>query len=143
MVFFETESKVERSYVTIENPQVIGEHLKKRRQELKLRQKDVAQTLGVTDDCIGNWEVGFSYPHVSYFPALFRFLGYMPFQLDETTLAGRMKAYRIRYGLTQEDLGKLVGVNESTIFHWENGTHSPLPSKLKLLDRILNQKELP
>lgn len=53
-----------------------------------------------------------------------------------------MKKYRIENGVSQEDLGKLVGVNESTIFSWEKEEHRPLPSKLKLLEGILNVKEL-
>ena len=142
MVFFEDELRVQRTYATIENPQTIGEHLKKRRQELKILQKDIARILEVSEECVSNWELDKCKMHISYYPKVISFLGYNPFPVDTATLGGRMRAYRITHGLTQEDLAELVGVNESTVFHWEKGTNTPFPKKMKLLEKILNQKEL-
>lgn len=44
-----------------------------------------------------------------------------------------MKKYRLENGLSQEDLGKLIGVNESTIYSWEKGEHKPMKSKITLV----------
>lgn len=142
MVFFEDELRVKRTYATIENPKTIGEHLKKRRLGLKLLQKDLASILGVTEDCITNWENNRNEPQISYHPKVISFLGYNPFPVENETMGGRVRAYRIIHGLTQEDLAVIVGVNESTIFHWERGTNTPHPRKMKLLEEILNKKEL-
>ncbi len=53
-----------------------------------------------------------------------------------------MRKYRIENGLSQEDLGRLIGVNESTIFSWEKGEHKPLSIKLKLLEKLICHEEL-
>lgn len=37
----------------------------------------------------------------------------------------RMKEYRARFGLKQEDLAKLVGVRRETIGSLENGKYNP------------------
>ena len=71
LVFCGVDLRVSRPSRFIDNPTTIGEHLKNRRLKLKLLQKDVANILSVTDECIGNWETDSSYPHVSYFPKIF------------------------------------------------------------------------
>ena len=143
MAFFETEySSHRKSSKSIDNPQVIGEHIKKRRLELNLKQSDLAKILEVCDDTITGWERNKSKPTVGHFPKLISFLGYNPVPVEADTLGGRMKKYRIENGLSQEDLAKKVGVNESTIFSWEKDLHVPFPKKLKLLEEILKPKEL-
>ena len=143
MAFFETELSSKLPCVqVIENPTVIGEHIKKRRLELNLKQSDLAKILEVCEDTITGWERNKSKPMVGHFPKVIAFLGYNPFPVETETLGGRMKKYRIEHGLSQEDLAKVVGVNESTVFNWERDLHVPFPKKLKLLDEILKPKEL-
>lgn len=126
----------------IENPQLIGEHIKNRRMQLKLSQSDVAKIFDVCEDSVTGWENSRSIPQIKYYPKLIKFLGYNPFQVDSDTLGARIKKYRIENGLSQEELAKKLGVNESTVFHWEKGTHIPFTSKLKILEKMFNQKEL-
>jgi putative transcriptional regulator len=40
-------------------------------------------------------------------------------------LRTRMKEFRARYDLTQEDLAKMVGVRRETILFLEKGTYNP------------------
>jgi len=87
--------------------------------ELKLLQKDVARICGVTEDCITNWEKNRSIPQIQYFPHIISFLGYLPFKVDLTTLSGKLKAHRCINGLTQKQLGKIVGVDGTTVCSWE------------------------
>ena len=126
----------------LDNPKSIGEHLKKRRLQLQLLQADIAKIFDVCEDSITGWENERSVPQIQYYPKLIEFLGYNPFPVETKTLGGRIKEYRILNGLSQEDLAKKMGVNESTIFSWEKGDHAPFPRKKKLLDELLNQKEL-
>jgi len=142
LAFFGVEQSAKVPLKTIENPQVIGEHLKNRRMQLKLFQSDVAKIFDVCEDSITGWENGRSIPQIQYYPKLIEFLGYNPFPVETETLGGRMKNFRILNGLSQEDLAIKMRVNESTIFSWEKGNHSPFPKKKKLLDELLNQKEL-
>ena len=56
----------------------VGDHLRKVRLDKKLRQKDVAKIIGVTEDCIYRWEKNKTYPFISYWPKIIEFLGYDP-----------------------------------------------------------------
>ena len=102
-----------------------------------LLQKDVAKILNVSEDTVTYWENGRSVPQIQCYPKIMKFLGYTPFSVDTSTLTGRMKRFRMENGISQENLGKLVGVNESTIFSWENGYHKPFARKLRLLENII------
>ncbi|WP_286833460.1 helix-turn-helix transcriptional regulator [Sphingobacterium sp. UBA7038] len=103
------------------NPTSIGEHIRKKRMELKLFQKDLAVLFGVSEDCITYWENNRSTPQITYYPALIRFLGYYPFELDLTTFEGRIKAYRYLNGLSRKHFAKLMVVDPQTVIGWENG----------------------
>ncbi len=104
--------------------------------DLKLYQCDVAKALKVSEATVTNWETNKSEPVVSNYPLIVEFLGYFPFEIDTSTFAGRLKEYRYKNGLTQELLGKTLKVNESTIFHWEKGVHTPFPRMLKKAEQL-------
>ncbi|MDM1048337.1 recombinase family protein [Sphingobacterium hotanense] len=57
------------------NPSTLGEHIRKRRMELQLFQKDVAAIFNVSEDCITYWENNISEPQIQYYPPIFGFLG--------------------------------------------------------------------
>ena len=141
MAFFGVELTAQRSYTKIENPQTIGEHIRKRRQELRLFQSDVAKILDVSEDTITYLENVRSKPQVSHYQNIIKFLCYNPFVIETDTLGERIKMYRLEKGISQKKLAKMVGVDESTILSWEVGKHFPLPQKLKLLKRIITQIE--
>jgi transcriptional regulator with XRE-family HTH domain len=97
-----------------DNPVTIGEHLRKRRMDLGLRQCDVAPTLGVTPCTVTNWELGRARPEVRYYPAIMGFLGYDPEPLPDD-LSGQLKWLRCRLGLSQEKMAKRLGVDPNTL----------------------------
>lgn len=78
-----------------EEPKTLGEHLKKRRLDLKLRQKDVAGELGVSKQTYENWEGGIHGPEFRHFPGVIRFLGYDPIP-EPVSLSERIRATRRR-----------------------------------------------
>ena len=102
----------------------MGDHLRKRRLDLGLRQKDVAKQLGVNKDTIRNWEVGRAAPALWRWPAIIRFLGYVPFS-NNGALPDRLRCYRRLHGLSQKRLAALLGVDPGTVSHWER-PFSPL-----------------
>jgi len=57
----------------------IADHLRKRRYDLKLLQKEVADMLGISEDCLRNWEKGRFDPMSRYHCRIIGFLGYDPF----------------------------------------------------------------
>ncbi|MDP2886216.1 MAG: helix-turn-helix transcriptional regulator [Ignavibacteria bacterium] len=96
----------------------------KRRLELGLYQKDVAQTLGVDESTVTNWEKHRTDPTLRAIPKTIEFLGYAP-EFDSKGLLGeRIKRYRRMQGINQETLAKQLGVDPATLGRWERGEAS-------------------
>lgn len=59
------------------------------------------------------------------------------------SFAGRLRQARITAGLTQEQLGFILGVTKSSVSAWENGRETPgfrlLPQLRETLDRSLDE----
>jgi transcriptional regulator with XRE-family HTH domain len=66
----------------------VGDHLRKRRLDLGLRQKDVARRLGANVNTVTNWEVGRTAPAARYAKGIVRLLGYAPFGTDGAFQSG-------------------------------------------------------
>ena len=56
----------------------VGDHLRKKRLELGLLQKQVAEQLGVDETTIYKWENHRSAPVIRVLPKIIQFLGYVP-----------------------------------------------------------------
>ncbi len=92
----------------------LGDHVKARRLDLRLTQKQVAATIGVKSDSVRNWETGRSEPGVRYYPRLISFLGYNP--LPESETRGQANAReRMTRELSRKRQAKLTRVDEATI----------------------------
>lgn len=115
-----------------EHPATLGEHLKKRRLDLGLRQKDVARELGVNFKTYENWEQGKYEPEVRFLPAVIRFLGYDPSPAP-VSLPDRIRAARRRQGISQRELARRLGLDPATVGTWEAGrVVRPFPRIAKL-----------
>ena len=122
----------------ITNPTTIGEKLKNKRLELGLLQKEVAKVIGVCEDSITLWENNRNEPSIIYYPKIIQFLGYVPFDVDSSTLDGQIKLYRYLNGLSQKELGLKLEINQSTILDYEKNTHKPsqkILAKIKIFIR--------
>jgi len=126
-------------YQFFDEPQTLGDKIRKRRLELGLLQKDVAAIIGVCEETITLWEGNRAQPLVTTYPKIIEFLSYFPFDIDTSSFVGKIKNYRFRLGLSQVELAKRLGVNESTVFHYEKETHKPDARKLKILETLLNK----
>lgn len=62
----------------------LGDHIRARRLDLKLFQKQVADQIGVHEMTITLWEGNATIPEVRYMPAIIQFLGYNPLDLDKS-----------------------------------------------------------
>jgi len=58
----------------------LGDHIRAKRLDLGLLQKDVAGIIGVTTDTITNWEIGRNQPMRWHYLKIKTFLGYSPFE---------------------------------------------------------------
>jgi transcriptional regulator with XRE-family HTH domain len=115
-----------------EHPATIGEHLKKRRLDRGLRQKDVARELGVNFKTYENWEQGKYEPEIRFLPAVIRFLGYDPSPAP-VSLPDRIRAARRRQGISQRELARRLGLDPVTVWAWEAGRVQRLYPRLTRL----------
>ena len=60
----------------------------------------------------------------------------MPIEPTPATLGGLLLHLRTRAGLTQREVGDLLGVNDATVGHWEAGRRAPREVLSKLLDAL-------
>jgi site-specific DNA recombinase len=111
----------------------LGDHLRKRRLDLKLLQKEVALKIGVDEATIYNWENNRSSPELHYIPKVIEFLGYVPFDGQPKTLGERIVLYRRLHGITQEKLAHRLGVDPTTLARWERNESQPLKRYQKKL----------
>ena len=117
-------------------PQTLGEHVKKRRLELRLTQKQAASRLGVNPWTVLNWEKGHTVPPVESLPVILQFLGYDPFPKPES-LPERLLAKRRAMGWSIKEAARQLGVDEGTWGAWEASTTTPWPRYVRLLERFL------
>jgi transcriptional regulator with XRE-family HTH domain len=115
----------------------------KRRIDLGLSLKSVAMLLDVTVQTIRSWENDKGIPRIQQHKSITAFLGYSLWQVDTSTLSGRIREYRHRQGLSAKKLAELVGVSETAIFKWEFKKTKP-PSQLEatLASLLENTKPL-
>lgn len=87
-------------------PQVlatIGDHLRRRRLDLGLLQRAVAERLGANPLTVTNWETGRTNPVIRFLPQIIRFLGYSPVP-ESADLGDRIRAGRRLCRLSQRRL---------------------------------------
>ena len=106
-------------------PQTIGDHIRRRRLQVKLLQHDVAEQLGVDKTSVFNWEANTSRPAKRYMPAIIKFLGYNPLP-EPKTLAAQLVRQGTTLGLSREDAAVEIGVDAGTLARWEPRTRVPL-----------------
>ena len=114
----------------------LGDHIRKRRLDLGLLQKEVAERIGVTTQTITNWELARTEPGIHYLVAIVEFLGYVPFSMGDT-FPEKLKAYRMVNGLTQRELAKELGVDPTTVMKWEAGSSKPMPGARDRIEQVI------
>lgn len=116
-----------------EYPQTLGQHLKKRRRELGVVQREAAAQIGILTETYANWEKGKTKPVPSQFRPVVAFLGYDP-SPTPTTLAERLEAKRRATGMTFAQVAKHLGWDEGTLTRYLNGTWRMPPDRAQALE---------
>ena len=114
----------------------MGDHLKRRRYELGLRQKDVATRLSVNEYTVCQWENNKKRPSIRYLPSILGFLGFYPFKTPQT-LADRLLACRRCLGLSRREMAQKLCVDEGTLARWEKGEARPTGKLLAVVREFL------
>ncbi len=115
----------------------LGDHLRKRRLDLKLQQKEVAKKLDVSEATIYNWENNHTSSSLYSIPKIIKFLGYIPNFIPDNASAKtpgeKIVASRRLLGLTQKELAHRLGIDPSTLACWEKDKSRLLKQQLKRL----------
>lgn len=101
----------------------LGERLKRRRTEIGITGEAAARALHVNYWTYLSWETGSRAPTCRYYPAIIGFLGLDPWPAP-TSLGDRLRAERLRRGLTLRQLSTIMGVDPGSLGSWEAG-HIP------------------
>jgi len=101
-------------------PTTLGEHINRRRLEIGLTQKEVANGLGVVPWTVLNWEKGRTKPPIASIAAIIKFLGYDPFP-EPKTLPDLLFAKRREMGWSMEQAAGAICVDPGSWRNWEGG----------------------
>jgi transcriptional regulator with XRE-family HTH domain len=110
----------------------LGDHLRQKRLELKLLQKEVARRFGVDESTVYNWETNRTTPILSHIPKIIKFIQYIPWENP----AQEIWINRQILGISQELLARQVGVDPGTLSRWEKGRGAPSKEQLAKLSEL-------
>ena len=128
--------KAEKSMAYPKEPKTLGDHLKKRRCELGLLQKQAAARLRVSESTVWDWEHEVYPPAIEHVPAIIAFLGYDPSSAPQS-VAERIVTARRRLGLPQRKLAEKLGISKATLGRWETGKTHPRGRRRKMAEQFL------
>ncbi len=120
-----------------ENPHTLGAHLKKRRRELGLLQREAAERMDILTETFANWEKDKTEPVAAQFRPVVTFLGYDPFP-QPITLAERMDTKRRALGVTLEQVSKYLGWDPDSLTCYLDGGWRLPAERAVVLERFLN-----
>ncbi len=114
----------------------IGDHLRKKRLDRDLLQREVALLLRSTECSVYIWETNRTSPTLPFLPRIIEFLGYCPYDPDWTP-GERLIWIRKYLGLSQEAMARRLKVDPGTLAKWETGKKEPMGGFLIRLQKLL------
>ena len=146
-----------RSFPVSKQPQTIGEHLRKKRLDLGLRQSQVAQKLRVSHRTLSLWECDRVYPTWDYHQRIIDYLDYDPFpdlghkdpysnetgvvaSLSPSALCQSLRMRRLELKLTREQCAKMLHVCPKTLRSWETGSREPCRKHRHAITQFLSSR---
>jgi DNA-binding XRE family transcriptional regulator len=129
--------KALRSKDYSETPQTLGGHLKKRRRQLGLLQRKVAERMGVSTDTVVNWEKDKTKPVAAQFRPVVAFLGYDPTS-EPQTLADRLEAKQRTLGASLAQVARHLGWDPGSLRRYLDGSWRISPDRHQVLEAFLN-----
>ena len=116
-------------------PKTIGDHIRTRRLDSNLSQKQAAKLLNIHYETIKYWELNKGNPRPEHYPAILSFLGYDPLPTP-TNFAEKIKQYRLKNGLSQETFALQLSIQRTTVQDWELGKRLPRKRLRKRLKQL-------
>lgn len=118
----------------------LAQNLRYLREQKGFNQKELSDVLGMSQAAIGNWESGSRTPEIETIIELAKLFDVT---IDEIVLknlvpptpryASNLKFLRNKYGMKQEDIGKLLGVGQREVSKYEKGEREISVVKLMIL----------
>lgn len=117
----------------------IGDHLRTKRLDLKLRQKDLVVRLDACHATIMNWEKNYTQPRAHHIPLICSFLSYCPLAKTPVEHFGhQLRNYRIfTTGKTIFELATDIGIDEGTLNEIEQSNIIRYTHVLNAINRFL------
>ncbi|MHC4270110.1 MAG: helix-turn-helix domain-containing protein [Planctomycetota bacterium] len=116
--------------------------MRKKRLDLNLLQKNVAQKIGVCEQSICNWEKDLAKPAIKYIPKIVKFLGYTPFDTSTLSVGENIILYRKLHGFSQKMLACQLGIDPCTLRKWEMDNQKPSEKFLKEIETMYLKKNI-
>ena len=113
----------------------LGDHIRRRRLDMGLFQREVADQLGVCKSVVWRWETGETEPELRFLPKVFGFIGGDP-RSEPTGLGARLVRWREHKGWSRKRLAAKLKVDEGTLWRWESVRSCPsrrLSARVKAL----------
>lgn len=115
----------------------VGDHIKLKRLELGLLQKELAVIIGASSGAISRWEQNLTEDiPVKFIPNVTLFLTYCPIE-SFSNLGEKIFLYRKHLGLSQKQLSAKAGIDPSCLLTCENGRRTPKKDTCVKLEQIL------
>lgn len=126
----------------IDTPTTLGDKIRNRRIEPQLTIQQLSKLLKVTEEAKVYWEYNRGQPKVYNYPKLIEVLGFLPFDVDKSTLSGKIIAYRYTKGLSRKKFSKMLGVDESALKTWEDNKYIPVAYIIQILQSLFEENDL-
>src|SRR5262249_48511163 len=105
-------------------PGTLGEHLRRKRHQKGLLQREAAAAIGVNEWTYRSWETDLKKPSVAFWPKAIRYLGYDPVPEPKSD-AEVIEAFRRRTGRTYAGLARELRLDVETVTMWAQGRWRP------------------
>lgn len=116
--------------------------MRRRRRELGHRRIDAAEAIGACWKSVLWWERDEREPAPQFYPALIRYLGEEPWPVP-VSLGERLRAERLRRGLSAREASGLVGADEGAFSWWERGRLPKHRRTKALIEAFLGERLRP
>ena len=118
----QTSKRIPANYPQFLN--TLADHLQKRRLDLGLTWKQVANAIGRRATNVANWSRTRGQPDIRAWPGIIWFLGYDP-RPTPMSLGAALKQHRAGQGISQKEFARVLRVDPSTLAKWERNERAP------------------
>lgn len=101
---------------------------------------EVANVLGVSTESVTSWELNHRIPAFHHLPKIFKFLGYclIDYIPKPKTFGEKIVFHRKMLGISQKEFAQRLGIDPTTLGHWERDEKKPTNEVLVKFNNSFN-----